>query len=58
MTQVLKQLWRDEEAPTAVEYGIMVALIAVVIIAAVQLIGTRLDTTFDTVGAQLAPPAA
>jgi pilus assembly protein Flp/PilA len=53
MTAMLRQLWRDEEAPTAVEYGIMVALIAVVIIAAVEIIGTNLDKTFDTVGAKL-----
>ncbi len=42
---------------TAVEYGIMVALIAVVIIAAVALIGTNLDLTFDKVGATLKPGA-
>lgn len=42
---------------TAVEYGIMVALIAVVIIAAVALIGTNLDLVFDKVGATLAPKA-
>jgi pilus assembly protein Flp/PilA len=53
MSEMLKQLWRDEEAPTAVEYGIMVALIAVVIIVAVKLIGTNLDLTFDKVAAEL-----
>jgi pilus assembly protein Flp/PilA len=53
MTQMLMKLWKDEEGATAVEYGIMVALIAVVIIAAVQLIGTELDTTFDDVGTAL-----
>jgi pilus assembly protein Flp/PilA len=53
MTAMLRQLWRDEEAPTAVEYGIMVALIAVFIITAVELIGTNLDATFDKVGAKL-----
>jgi pilus assembly protein Flp/PilA len=58
MTQMLMKLWKDEEAPTSVEYGIMVALIAVVIIAAVQLIGTNLDLTFDRVGTAVAPPAA
>ena len=41
---------RDEGA-TAVEYGLLVALIAVVIIVAVALLGTNLDTKFDTVGA-------
>ena len=39
---------RDEGA-TAVEYGIMVALIAIVIIAAVTLLGTNLSDTFDRV---------
>jgi pilus assembly protein Flp/PilA len=41
---------REEEGATAVEYGIMVALIAVVIIAAVTVVGTKLRGTFTTVG--------
>lgn len=53
MTQMLMKLWKDEEAPTAVEYGIMVALIAVVIIAAVTTVGTKLDAVFDSVGGKL-----
>jgi pilus assembly protein Flp/PilA len=40
---------RNEDGATAVEYGIMVALIAVVIIAAVQAIGVRLNGVFGTV---------
>jgi pilus assembly protein Flp/PilA len=43
---------RDRGA-TAVEYGLMVALIAGVIIAAVTLIGTNLRTVFETVAAKL-----
>jgi Flp pilus assembly pilin Flp len=35
----LRALWSDEAAPTAVEYGIMVGLIAVVIVAAVGTLG-------------------
>lgn len=42
---------------TAVEYGIMVALIAVVIIAAVALIGTNLTATFNKVAATVSPKA-
>jgi pilus assembly protein Flp/PilA len=38
---------RDEKGATAVEYGIMVALIAVVIIVAVGLIGGNLTSTFN-----------
>jgi pilus assembly protein Flp/PilA len=42
-----------EEGATAVEYGLMVALIAVVIIAAVTLVGTHLQGVFSTVAAAL-----
>jgi Flp pilus assembly pilin Flp len=35
----VRALWGDETAPTAVEYGIMVGLIAVVIVAAVETLG-------------------
>ena len=41
--------WRRDEGATAVEYGLMVALIAVVIIAAVALLGNNLNTKFSTV---------
>jgi pilus assembly protein Flp/PilA len=44
---------RREEGASAVEYGLLVALIAIVIIAAVALVGTNLDLTFDEVGASL-----
>ena len=38
---------RDDEGATAVEYGLMVALIAVVIIAAVTTLGGNLSNRFD-----------
>jgi pilus assembly protein Flp/PilA len=53
MTQMLMKLWKDEEAPTAVEYGIMVALIAVAIITFVAAVGTGLQGTFTAVSNQL-----
>jgi pilus assembly protein Flp/PilA len=40
---------RDDRGATAVEYGLMVALIAIVIIAAVTLLGTRLSSLFNSV---------
>ncbi len=43
------QLVRDRRAVTALEYGILAALIAVVIIAAVTTLGTTLSTTFTTI---------
>lgn len=39
---------RDERGATAVEYGLMVALIAIVIIGAVTLLGGNLSTLFNT----------
>jgi pilus assembly protein Flp/PilA len=45
----LMQPLTNKEGATAVEYGIMVALIAVVIIATVTTVGTRLDGVFQTV---------
>jgi pilus assembly protein Flp/PilA len=41
---------KDEDGATAVEYGLMVALIAAVIIGTVTILGTNLDTKFDEVG--------
>ena len=44
---------RDEKGATAVEYGIMVALIAVVIIVAVSFLGGSLTATFDKIGCEV-----
>ncbi len=43
----------SDEGATAVEYGLMVALIAVVIITAVALIGTNLEDVFNDVAGYL-----
>ena len=43
------QKLRSEKGATAVEYGLMVALIAIVIIAAVILLGSSLSSLFSTV---------
>jgi pilus assembly protein Flp/PilA len=42
---------RDESGATAIEYGLIAALISVVIITAVKLVGTNLDATFNAVAA-------
>jgi len=50
-------LWRfvkDEAGVTAMEYGLIAALIAVVIIGAVSAVGTSLTGTFNTVAGKLA----
>ena len=45
----LIRFFKDEEGATAVEYGLMVALIAVVIVAAVTALGTNSDALFNNV---------
>jgi pilus assembly protein Flp/PilA len=53
------RLQREEKGATAVEYGLMVGLIAVVIIGAVTLLGTELKDMFTDVKNSLAgTPAA
>jgi len=44
---------RDDRGATAVEYGLMVALIAIVIITAVTLLGTNLSTLFNNVATKV-----
>jgi pilus assembly protein Flp/PilA len=44
---------RDEGGVTAIEYGLIAALIAVVIIAAINAVGTNLSGTFSSVAAAL-----
>lgn len=52
---VQSRLVRDEEGATAVEYGLIVGLIAVVIIAAVILLGQNLNGLFGDINDKLAP---
>jgi pilus assembly protein Flp/PilA len=49
----LNALRSDEEGATAIEYGLLAALIAVVIIVAVTAVGGGLTNTFNTVAGNL-----
>jgi pilus assembly protein Flp/PilA len=49
MLATLTSMLRDDEGATMVEYGLMVALVAMVALAAVKLLGTNLSTLFNTV---------
>lgn len=48
---------QDESGATAIEYGLIAALISVVIITAVTLLGTNLTTVFNNVANGLVKPA-
>ncbi len=47
------RFWREEDGATSVEYALMVALIAVVIIVAVKALGTSVSEKFSLVATEL-----
>ena len=53
MFATLSKLWKNEDGATAIEYGLIAALIAVAAIATMQLVGTSLTSTFNNVASQL-----
>jgi pilus assembly protein Flp/PilA len=53
MRKLLTNLLHDESGATAIEYGLIAALISVVIIGAVTSVGTKLSGTFSSVAASL-----
>jgi pilus assembly protein Flp/PilA len=50
----INKMLRDEQGATAIEYGLIAALIAVAAIAAMQSLGGQLSTTFTTVSDKMA----
>ena len=50
----MKKFRRDEEGATAIEYGLIAALIAVAVISGVTALGTNAGTTFQTVADEMA----
>jgi pilus assembly protein Flp/PilA len=53
MRRILLGFCKDESGATAIEYGLIAALIAVVIITGVTAVGTSLSSTFTTVSGNL-----
>jgi pilus assembly protein Flp/PilA len=58
MMQKLWKLLKEEEGVTAIEYGLIAALIAVAIITTVSAVGSGLNTTFTSVATKLGWVAA
>lgn len=54
MMEMLKQFIREEEGVTAIEYGLIAALIAVMIIVGARAVGVQLDAIFNYIATQLA----
>jgi pilus assembly protein Flp/PilA len=53
MRSLIKRFVSDERGATAIEYGLIAALIAVVIITGVTAVGTNLSTTFTNISTTL-----
>jgi pilus assembly protein Flp/PilA len=53
MRVFLGNVLRDESGATAIEYGLIAALISVVIIGAITLVGTNLSNVFQSVATAL-----
>jgi pilus assembly protein Flp/PilA len=51
--KLIRKLFTNEQGATAIEYGLIAALIAVAAIAAMQNIGTTLGTTFNSVATNM-----
>lgn len=53
MFKSLKALLQDESGATAIEYGLLIALISLALIAGATIIGQNLDTIFTNVSTEL-----
>lgn len=56
MFSILKYLKSEESGATAIEYGLIAALISVALIAGAQTLGTQLNTVFSDLSSQLTTP--
>jgi pilus assembly protein Flp/PilA len=53
MISALKRFVQDESGATAIEYGLIAALVSVAAIGALRLLGTSLNTMFSSVSTEL-----
>ena len=53
IASAIQKFIRDEQGVTAIEYGLIAALIAVAVIVAVKTLGTNLSTMFTSIAASV-----
>ena len=53
MSKIVTRFLKDESGATAIEYGLIAALVAVVLVTALSAMGTKLSGTFDKVSSNL-----
>ncbi len=57
MIDRLKKLWSDESGATAIEYGLIVGVMAAVLVGALNLFGTQLNELFIAISDKLGDAA-
>ncbi len=55
MKNVFARFAQDESGATAIEYGLIAALIAVVLIAGATMVGTQLNALFESIAGKIQP---
>ena len=55
---MIKQFIHEEEGQTLVEYGLLISLIALVVIAILSILGTRIRNTFNAASNSISGPPA
>lgn len=58
MFNVIRNLIKDESGATAIEYGLIAALVSVAAVVALETMGTSLSTMYDSVAGKLTTAAA
>ena len=58
MNSLVSQFLKNESGATAIEYGLIAALIAVVIISGATVLGNSLNNTFSNIGNIVANPSS
>jgi pilus assembly protein Flp/PilA len=53
VSKFIQRFYTDESGATAIEYGLIAALVAVVIVTGVTAVGTKLSGTFNTIQSKL-----
>lgn len=56
MLTLFHAFWADEEGATAIEYGLIIAVIALVVMAGMMLFGADLNTFFSQLGDRMPAP--
>jgi Flp pilus assembly pilin Flp len=53
MTNLLRELWRDDEGQDIAEYAVMLAVILVIVVGTIRLVGSNANNVFSNVASSI-----